>query len=221
MIKEHTLGLHREARGVKEHYWYEHGEADPPPLLSVRWRDCAPQSVDIASASQMVFAMHRLFPSLPLLGHEVAPDEEPREPLVLYIILRALDDGIAMPGISQPHPPTEPIEEIRFNVEGYAQKVEGDDEIAKLEHEAIHPEHDFKTNPASTVTETMVTYLVRTSPLGTAEWGRVTSNFKRGDAGRIVWEEPQIATSDDEQDPENFDLLLRVMTPIVTREVLT
>lgn len=220
MIRDHVLEIHQEARDIKEHYWYHHNEPDPPPLLSVRWRDGAPLSVDIASAAMMVSAMHRHFPTMPILGVSVAPDDEPSEPLVLYVVLNALADGVGIPGIEKPPHKSIPIEEIRFNVEGYAQKVEGADLMTPAEVAEVHPEHDYKTNPASTVRETMMTYLMVTGPLGTAEWGRATSVFKRGDGGRIEWDEPLVTTSDDQDDSVVYDRLLQVMAPIVTREKL-
>jgi hypothetical protein len=211
--------IHQEARHIKEHWWYHHGEPDPPALLSVRWRDGESLLVDVPTAAMMVTAIHQVAPNMPIVGLHIPPDEDPREPLILYVILNALDHGVGVPGIPQPPHISVPIEEIRFNVEGYARHVIVPEGVTEMVVED-NPEIDFRTNPASQVRETMTTYWVATSPLGTAEWVRITVEFRKGDGGRIEWDEPHIATSDETPEDGDFDSLLQIMVPIVTRESL-
>jgi hypothetical protein len=214
------LDLHHEARKIKEHWWYHHNEPDPPAMLGVRWRDSEPLYVDVASAAQMVTAIHHFAPDMPIVGVTIPPDEDPREPLIVYVILNALSDGVGVPGIPQPPHNSVPIEEITFNVEGYARKVAIPEGATEVVIPDVNPEVDYRTNPASEVRETMTTYWVLTGPLGTAEWGRISVEFHKGDGGRIEWDEPMVATSDDGADHVTYDSLLQIMVPVVTRENL-
>jgi hypothetical protein len=151
------------------------------------------------------------------------PETGPTGAVLLGMTLSALADGVALP--SSPHsgkpdavqvPKGTPMEHIMFNVEGWAS--EASEEEAE-QHVRGDLEQDYKTNPQSTVRETMTTYIVQTDPLGQAEWQRATSMFHKDDGGVIVWHDVRIDDSEDGLHG-GIDTLLDVMMPFVTRENL-
>ena len=225
MNTEHLLNLHMEARTMKEHWWHEHQEPDPPPMLCVRWQgeQAMARYVNVPETSLIVNTIHRLMPDTPLVGIELPRDEMPAGSAVLYITLSALRDGIGLPGIPDP-PKDVPIEEVWLNDEGYTYR-DGRKEVEMVTiHDALALHHgdleaDFRTNPMSDVIEEMTTYIVRTDPLGLAEWGRAVSTFFKDDGGVIVWNEPTVISSDDP--PPGYDIYLEVMKHFVIREALS
>lgn len=220
---ELLIEFHEEARTIKEHQWYEHHEPDPPPMLVVRWRDMAPQSVDFAAVGAMVDKVRNW--AIKEHRESWVTDVEMGVPLVLFACLGALEDGVQLMGIDHMPEKGTPIESIWLATEGYSIERTPDEYDADLEtYERGDLQHDFKTNPASKVLERLTTYIVETSALGTAEWARITSAFHKDDGGRIVWHDPMINTSEDHTitgpDADGFDRLLNIMIPHVTREKL-
>ena len=225
MNTEHLLDLHMEARNMKEHWWHKHQEPDPPPMLCVRWQgeDVMTRYVDVPATTLIVSTIHRLMPEVPLVGIELPTGEQPAGSAVLYITLSALRDGIGLPGIPDP-PKDTPIEEVWLNDEGYTYRDGRKETEMVTIHDALALHHgdleaDFRTNPMSDVIEEMTTYIVRTDPLGLAEWGRAVSTFFKDDGGVIVWNEPDVISSDDP--PSGYDIYLEVMKHFVIREALS
>jgi hypothetical protein len=222
---EHLLEVHTEARRIKEHWWHDHQEPDPPPMLCVRWQgqEGMLHYVDTVTVAGMLNFIHRAMPTMPLVGIDVPPGEQPAGSAILYISLAALRDGIGLPGVDKPPPKGTPIEEIWLNDEGYTYR-DGHRDVEKVTiHDALALHHgdleaDFRTNPMSDVIEEMTTYIVRTDPLGLAEWGRAVSTFYKDDGGVIIWNEPMVTSSDNP--PEGYDIYLEVMKAFVIREAL-
>jgi hypothetical protein len=222
---EHLLEVHMEARRIKEHWWHHHQEPDPPPMLCVRWQGQTEMLhyVDTVMVARMLDHIHQLAPTIPMAGINIPPGEQLAGSATLYISLSALRDGVALPGIEKLPPKGTPIEEIWLNDEGYTYRDGHKDVELVTIHDALALHHgdleaDFRSNPLSDVIEEMTTYIVRTDPLGLAEWGRAVSTFYKDDGGVIIWNEPMVVSSDDP--PEGFDIYLEVMKHFVVREAL-
>ena len=220
--REKLIEFHVEARQIKEHHWYEHHEPDMLPMLVVRWRDMQPQSIDVGTVGGMI---ERLKDWAESTHRETwLTETEMSAPLVIFACLGAANDGVHLPGVAQMPEKGTPIESIWLAVEGYA--LEADiDEYAAISRKRGDLERDYKTNPASRVTERLTTYQVETSSTGCAEWARLTSSFHKDDGGKIVWGEPLVNTSEDTvigpgPDTDGDDRLLHIMIPYVTREKL-
>lgn len=214
---EQLIEFHEQIRTVKEHLWYDHQEPDMPPILTVRWRDMEPQSVNVLLVGGMIEVLHE---QMRARGIKSRINDVPMgAPLVLWSCLGAMADGVQLPGVDETPPKGTPMESIWMACEGYGLESNDEAEMANVQRDDL--KKDFETNPESTVLETLTTYQVETSSTGLAEWGRVTSLFHKDDGGRIVWHEPMVHTSEDEVPDQGFDNLLDIMTPHVTREKLT
>jgi hypothetical protein len=231
MIRE----AHTQMRALKEHWWHEHDEPDPPPCLFVKWRDHEVVGIDCSTMASMIVRTHEKFPKLMERAWGI-PETGPTGAIMLWMTLGALADGVPLPGgghsgeqrLVQVEKGT-PMEHILFNVEGWGREVETPDatNLAEAYEQATAqgaiPEHgdmekDFKENPNSDVKETMTTYIVQTDALGNAEWYRACSMFHKDDGGVIVWHDVRI---DDSEEPiEVFDPLIEVMKRFVQRESL-
>lgn len=224
---EQLIEFHNEARQIKEHQWYEHGEPDPPPLLVVRWRDMQPQAIDVAQLGTIIETFRKVAIKRGMRTWlTVAPVGAP---LVLWAALGAAADGVQLPGCHHVPKKGTPIESIWLACEGYGIEADDEGDTGGLNIDEIQRgdlKRDFETNPASKVVERLTTYQVETSALGTAEWGRVTAAFHKDDGGRIIWHDPpRVDTSEGSEqealDPDgSFDRLLEIMIPHVTREKL-
>lgn len=213
---EQLIEFHDEVRVIKEHVWYEHKEPDLYPILIIRWRDMEPQSVDVARIGAMIETTRDL--AIEKGIDSWVTKVEMSAPLVLWSCLAAARDGVHLPGIEDNPPKGHPIEAVWLAAEGYS--LEGDQSMMDS-HQRGDLKRDYETNPASKVLERLTTYQVETGPLGTAEWGRVTSSFHKDDGGRIVWHEHLVNTSENFKMPEDGeDKLLDIMIPHVTRERL-
>ena len=230
MIQE----AHTQMRALKEHWWHEHDEPDPPPALFVKWRDMEAVGIDCGSMAAMIHRTHEKFPMLMQRAWGI-PETGPTGAIMLWMCLGALSDGVPLPGgahgghdgLVHPPPKGTPMEHILFNVEGWAREIQTPG--AETWQEAVEiagdeiPERgdmeaDFKNNPESDVKETMTTYIVQTDPLGNAEWYRAVSMFHKDDGGIIVWHDAYI---DDSETPTGgFDSLIEVMKKFVQRESL-
>jgi len=231
MNEEHIRGLHQQMRELKEHWWHHHDEPDPPPYLAVVFRDIGPINIDCAAFGTMTIAAHKRFPNAPLRGITIPADEDPPGAILLWVTMSAVHDRVELPGEHKLPPPDVPIEQIIFNVEGWARAIDTPGATTMEEaieavggREALPPhgdlEADFRNNPASDVRETMTTYYVVTGPLGTPEWQRATSMFHKDDGGIIVWQEPLVNDSENAPEAADEDTLIQVMVPFVTREAL-
>jgi hypothetical protein len=230
MIRE----AHQQMRALKEHWWHEHDEPDPPPALFVKWRDHEVVSINCSLMANMIARTHEKFPLLMEKTWGIPRDMGPTSAVMLYMTLGALNDGVPLP--SGTHNGTEtmvqvpkevPMEHILFNVEGWAREIStpGSDTLEQAIEEAGDQipergdmEKDFKNNPESDVKETMTTYIVQTDPLGNAEWYRAVSMFHKDDGGIIVWHDAYI--DDSERPNEGHDALIEVMKQFVQRESL-
>jgi hypothetical protein len=214
---EQLIEFHVEARAIKEHWWYEHQEPDMYPILTVRWRDMKPQSVDVAGIGNIVQRVR----TWAIRDHKDSwvAQAEMGTPLVVFCCLAALDDGVQVPDIEEMPPKGTPIEGLWLATEGYGLEI--DDEATAYATKHGDLKHDYETNPESKVLERLTTYQVETSSTGLAEWGRVTSSFHKDDGGKIVWHEPHVDTSEAWTEGEDgYDKLLAIMIPHVTREKL-
>lgn len=209
--REYIIEQHNMMRAHKEHMWYEHQEPDPPPHLAVRWRDMNMQAINFGALTRGLAVVAQ--------GKSAKQRERMlRADAVLWGVLKMVSEGERYPPEITP-PPTKdtPIESVWFAIEGYQRSVtEGE----LRQHQRGDLEQDFKTNPNSNVHEILQTYIVETGPLGTAEWSRCTSGVHKDDGGRLVWDEPEIVTSDDTESPILQDTTLAIMTSFVTRENL-
>lgn len=218
MIRE----AHMQMREIKEHWWHHHQEPDPPPALFIKWRDSEVANINCAAMGGMISRVHEKFPMIMEKVWGIPRETPITGALLLYLTLSALADGVPLPGGPTADsmvkvPKGTPMEHIVFNVEGWARSM--DDEEAE-QHQRGDLEKDFRENPLSDVRETMTTYIVQTSALGTAEWWRATSMFYKDDGGVVVWEDPHIDDSETYNEDEGVDTLLHVMKPFVTRESL-
>ena len=210
--REFILEHHDAMRAHKEHMWYEHHENDPPPHLAVRWRDMQIQSVNFGALLFGLFAVAQNKPAK-------QQARLTRTDAVLWGVLKMLSTGERYPPEVEPPPKRDtPIESVWFTIEGY-QRIATEGETRQTFRGDL--EREYRTNPDSGVYEVMQTYMVETGPLGTAEWARTTSGVHKGDGGRLVWDEPEIVTSDDTESPILQDGILEIMTKFVTRENLT
>lgn len=235
--QEMVKGAHMTMRTLKEHWWTDHDEPDPPPALYIQWRDRDPVPVDCGLMGSMIHRMREKYPKHMAQAFGLPVDEEPTGAWLLHMTLAALSDGVPLPGghghssIVQA-PKGTPMERIMFNVEGWARDInlEAGGPITSVDeaieragdefpHEPGDLQRDFETNPASNVRETMTTYIVQTDPLGNAEWCRATAFFHKDDGGVIVWDEPRI--DDSEHPVDGFDPLIDVMCHYVQRENLS
>lgn len=222
--REQLIEFHDEIRTAKEHMWYKHKEPDLYPILSIRWRDMEPQSINVPLMGTLVEGVRDF--AVKQGVHNWITDTPMNAALVLWACVGAADDGILLPGIEQMPPKGTPMEGIWLACEGYGYETEDLEEAAGVKHGNL--KEDYENNPDSKVYERLTTYQVETGPLGTAEWGRVTSAFHKDDGGRIVWHEHIIHSSDDtamdndwlHDDGGGFDRLLAIMCPHVTREKL-
>lgn len=221
MSRDDMVAMHDALRAHKEHCWYVHNDNDMPPQLTVRWRDMPPQGID----------MTRILAYFAQQQHRFPPEQREqllRPARIIYSVLKMLDDGVYPPELRPPPTKDTPLEFIGVGLEGFSknsdEEVDVDIHVA-LENMGIREpgdiQHDFETNPASDVVETITTYAAETGPLGLPEWSRVTSKLHKGDAGRIEWEEHEIHTSEDEDPGYRHDVVLAVITRFVRRESLT
>lgn len=227
--RDHAIECHEVMRRHKEHVWYEHQNNDMPPQLTVRWRDMEPQGINIAL-------------QMAKLGQQISKypisDEQKRElgrpARILWGLFQLMtEEGTYPPEVTPPPNKDHPIETIMLALEGYqataAEVPEGatEEEIQALADDVrgrIAPgdlEREYQTNPGSGIHETLITYIIETGPLGTPEWSRVTSGVRKGDGGRLVWDEPIVHTSEDPTNYGEHDLLLTVLSRYVRRENLT
>lgn len=214
--QEQLIEFHNEIRSVKEHMWYDHKDPDLYPILVVRWRDMDMQAVNVPAMGTLIETAREAAKARGV--HNWLIDTDMSAPLVLWSCLGALSDGVAIPGVERVPPKGTPLEAIWLACEGYG--LEATDEEMEA-HERGDLKADYENNPDSKVFERLTTYQVETSSTGLAEWARVTSAFHKDDGGRIVWHEPLISTSEEEQPEGGFDRLLEIMCPHVTRENLT
>ena len=222
--REMLIEFHNEIRTAKEHMWYDHKEPDLYPILVIRWRDMEPQTVNVPLMGSLVETVKE---HAEQMGVDNWVTRIPMSaPLVLWSALGAASDGVSIPGIEHTPPASTPIESIWLACEGYG--LEGDDggdgntNDPPLQHGDLKA--DYENNPDSKVLERLTTYQVETGPLGTAEWGRVTSAFHKDDGGRIVWHDHIVCSSEagigEPLLEGSFDHLLDIMIPHVTREKL-
>jgi hypothetical protein len=221
MNDEALRGLHDQMRVLKEHWWHAHDEPDPPPYLAVRWKGHHPQALDTGTVAGMIIAAHNRFPNVPLHGITIPADDNPSGAALLVLTLSAIKDGVPLPGgghgggdlVRSPGDGA-PIDGIIFNIEGWA-KVDPEDGTL-IQHGDL--EREFRTDPASTVSEEMTSYVVEANSIGEAEWWRITSMFHKDDGGVIVWGDPYIDSHEQPKDSESYDGLIDLMCEFVRRE---
>lgn len=227
MNHEMIQDAHAQMRTLKEHWWHDHDEPDPPPALFVKWRDFEVVGINCSAMAHMIQRTHEKFPVLMEKAWGIPRDTGPTGAILLWMTLGALSDGVPLPGCDHPPPKGTPMEHILFNVEGWAREIitpgaknleQALEQAADELPERGDMEKDFKENPESDVRETMTTYIVQTDPLGNAEWYRAVSMFHKDDGGVIVWHD---AYYDDSENPtQGFDSLIEVMKKFVQRENL-
>lgn len=228
--REFLIEQHRVIMDHKEHCWYQHKSNDMPPQMTVRWRDMKPQAIDLMGVINGLLERPRI---------ASMSERRKRNALAPFRVIAGILEMLKqekhqLPNLDYP-PNGTPLEAVWVALEAF-QRVKHYDsgtpfETIKADVQAAAKvqlgdlQDEFATNPASDIREAVITYIVETSSTGLAEWAVVTTTLIKGDAGRIVWDEPMVVTSEDENPfPQLGGGRLRVIqsiTPYVTRENLT
>jgi hypothetical protein len=216
---EVLLELHAATMSLKEHLLVNHGEYDMSPILSLGWFDDPRRyQISVGAAMEAIVAM-------------LTPDdgEQPFDVGVagtLHSILSVLTREHDTPMIMRSDtdrpvviPTGKPLESVWFACEQFLHPPEETLEEALKRVGTL--QHDFETNPASTVLEMVTTYVIETGVDGLAEWARISTPHKRIEGGLLEWIGTELRRSDESPFlKDESDSVIAIVTPFVTRESL-
>jgi hypothetical protein len=208
--------IHQVILDHKTHLVVHHGEYDMPPIMALRWRDHIMQQVDL---DLCITKLNEGLRWAPEFVRQVILDP----PRIIDGILAMVTNKTwpTFPSVSQGmlRVPDVPLEGIWLSLEQF-HDTRGIEDITELPIKG-DIQHDFETNPDSSVLEAVATYVIETGATGIGEWARLTTCHRRVEGGGVEWLETEIRRGDESPIvPPEQDMLIDLMVPYVTRESL-